>query len=347
MEYKLTARELKNFCGQMGMLLHSGISTTEGLHILCDESKTDADREILETLIHSIEESGSLSQALKEAGCFPASMTAYVKTGEETGCLDEIMTSLSLHYEQEQEISQQIRSAVTYPLIMLGMMAVVILVLLVKVLPVFQQVFAQMGMEMNGVSRSLLNIGNMISRYSVLFLILSAVLIGCILFFSLTEKGRLSLSGLVTHLPVFREIPAAMDYSRLAQGLSLGLKSGLSPETTLELTRSLLTQPEVLDRMEKTSQLLEEGEAFPKALTESGLFSGMEGRLINVSFYSGTSDETFRRLSQDYTEKALNLISQAVSVVEPTIVILLSLLVGLVLLSVMMPLLGILSDFAM
>ena len=347
MKYKLTARELANFCGQMGMLLHSGISTTEGLHILCDESKTDTDRELLEPLIRSIEETGSLSQALEEAGYFPKSMTAYVKTGEETGCLDEIMESLSLHYEQEQEISQQIRSAVTYPLIMLGMMAVVILVLLIKVLPVFQQVFAQMGMEMNGVSRGLLNAGNVISRYSVIFLILAAVLIGCILFFSLTEKGRLSLSRLVTHLPVFREIPAAMDYSRLAQGLSLGLKSGLSPETTLELTRALLTQPEILERLEKTSKLLGEGEAFSRALTESGLFSGMEGRLINVSFYSGTSDETFRKLSQDYTEKSLGLISQAVSVVEPTIVILLSLLVGLVLLSVMMPLLGILSDFAM
>ena len=76
------------------------------------------------------------------------------------------MTSLSRHYDQEQEISQQIRSAVTYPLIMLGMMAVVILVLLVKVLPVFQQVFHQMGLEMNGISQGLLNAGNMISRYS-------------------------------------------------------------------------------------------------------------------------------------------------------------------------------------
>ena len=73
----------------------------------------------------------------------------------------------------------------------------------------------------------------------------------------------------------------------------------------------------------------------------------MEGRLIRVSFYSGSSDETFRSLSGQYSEKSLNLISQAVSIVEPTIVILLSLLVGLVLLSVMMPLLGILSDFAM
>lgn len=230
---------------------------------------------------------------------------------------------------------------------MLGMMAVVILVLLVKVLPVFQQVFQQMGLEMNGVSRGLLNAGNIISHYSAVFLILAAVLIGFTLFFSLTEKGRSSLRKLVTHLPIFREIPVAMDYSRLAQGLSLGLRSGLSPETSLELTKALLSQPELLTKLQKTSDLLKEGEAFSEALTKSGLFGGMEGRLIRVSFYSGSSDETLHSLSEQYSEKSLNLISQAVSIVEPTIVILLSLLVGLVLLSVMMPLLGILSDFAM
>lgn len=189
MKNKLTARELSSFCGQMGMLLHSGISTAEGLHILCDESKTDADRQILTPLIRSVEENGSLSRALDESGIFPTSMTAYVRTGEETGCLDEIMESLSSHYEQEEEISGQIRSAVTYPLLMLGMMAVVILVLLIKVLPVFQQVFNQMGMEMNGVSRGLLNAGNVISRYSSVFLILAAALIGCILFSVLRKKA--------------------------------------------------------------------------------------------------------------------------------------------------------------
>ena len=347
MKNKLTARELSNFCGQMGMLLHSGISTAEGLHILCDESKTDTDREILNSLIHSIDENGSLSQAMEEAGCFPKSMTAYKKTGEDTGCLDEIMESLSSHYEQEEEISVQIRSAVTYPLLMLGMMAVVILVLLIKVLPVFQQVFNQMGMEMNGVSRGLLNAGNVISRYSSVFLILAAALIGCILFFSLTEKGHSLLRKMAIHLPFFREIPVAMDYSRLAQGLSLGLRSGLSPETSLELTKDLISQPVILERLRKASSILDSGETFSKALTESGLFGGMEGRLITISFYSGSSDETFRRLSRQYTERSIDLISQAVSIVEPTIVILLSLLVGLVLLSVMMPLLGILSDFAM
>ena len=81
------------------------------------------------------------------------------------------MTSLSRHYDQEQEISQQIRSAVTYPLIMLGMMGIVIVVLLVKVLPVFQQVFQQMGMEMNTLSLGLLKAGSILSNYSGIFLI--------------------------------------------------------------------------------------------------------------------------------------------------------------------------------
>ena len=93
-------------------------------------------------------------------------MISYIDIGEETGCLDEVLKSLSEHYDQEIEISENIRSAITYPLIMLAMMGTVIIILLVKVLPVFQQVFRQMGLEMNHFSNGLLNAGNVISRYS-------------------------------------------------------------------------------------------------------------------------------------------------------------------------------------
>lgn len=155
MKYTLTARELSNFFGQLGMLIHSGISLTEGLAIFHDESQTDTDREIITALLTSMEGTGSLTQAMETSGRFPHSSVSYIKTGEETGCLDEILNSLAQHYEQEQEVSEQIRSAVTYPLIMLGMMGIVIVVLLVKVLPVFQQVFQQMGMEMNTLSLGL------------------------------------------------------------------------------------------------------------------------------------------------------------------------------------------------
>ena len=303
--------------------------------ILQDESQTDTDREIITALLTSMEETGSLTQAMETSGRFPHSSVSYIKTGEETGCLDEILNSLAQHYEQEQEVSEQIRSAVTYPLIMLGMMGIVIVVLLVKVLPVFQQVFQQMGMEMNTLSLGLLKAGSILSNYSGIFLLLVVLLIALILFLSLSEKGHTYLRNAAYHLPVFRDIPLAADYGRLAQGLSLGLKSGLTPDTSLELSAEMV------------SHLLEEGTPFYQALTDSKLFTGMEGRLISVGFQSGSADEALNQLSVKYREKAVDLISEAISIVEPTIVIILSLLVGLVLLSVMMPLLGILSDIAL
>ena len=339
MKYTLTARELSNFFGQLGMLIHSGISVTEGLAILQDESQTDTDREIITALLTSMEETGSLTQAMETSGRFPHSSVSYIKTGEETGCLDEILNSLTLHYEQEQEV--------TYPLIMLGMMGIVIVVLLVKVLPVFQQVFQQMGMEMNTLSLGLLKAGSILSNYSGIFLLLVVLLVGLILFLSLSEKGHIYLRNAAYHLPVFRDIPLAADYGRLAQGLSLGLKSGLTPDTSLELSAEMVSHPLILKRLEETGHLLEEGTPFYQALTDSKLFTGMEGRLISVGFQSGSADEALNQLSVKYREKAVDLISEAISIVEPTIVIILSLLVGLVLLSVMMPLLGILSDIAL
>lgn len=296
-----------------------------------------------------MEETGSLTQAMETSGRFPHSSVSYIKTGEETGCLDEILNSLALHYEQEQEVSEQIRSAVTYPLIMLGMMGIVIVVLLVKVLPVFQQVFQQMGMgmEMNTLSLGLLKAGSILSNYSGIFLLLVVLLIVLILFLSLSEKGHTYLRNAAYHLPVFRDIPLAADYGRLAQGLSLGLKSGLTPDTSLELSAEMVSHPLILKRLEETGHLLEEGTPFYQALTDSKLFTGMEGRLISVGFQSGSADEALNQLSVKYREKAVDLISEAISIVEPTIVIILSLLVGLVLLSVMMPLLGILSDIAL
>ena len=95
MKHKLTAQELGNFCRQLGILIHSGMGPLESLHILLEESEADTDHEILSVLLSSMEKTGSLSQAVTDSGFFPNSMAAYIKTGEQTGCLDEILDSLS------------------------------------------------------------------------------------------------------------------------------------------------------------------------------------------------------------------------------------------------------------
>ena len=173
---KLNNRELFQFCEQFSIILRSGMSAIEGLAILNDDSQTERGKEILTFLYKDMEESGSLAHAMEQSGAFPAS-AAYVRTGEETGCLDEVMKGLSAFYAKEIQITDQIQSAVAYPLVMLGMMTAVIVILLVKVLPVFRQVFRQLGLEMSGISGALLGIGETLSRYSTAFLVLLAAMI--------------------------------------------------------------------------------------------------------------------------------------------------------------------------
>ncbi len=344
MKNTLTNQELFHFCEHFSILLHSGISCAEGIQLMLEDSKTQQGKDFYQNLQNDFEENGSFALALEHSGKFPPSMISYVKIGEETGCLDEVLKSLSVHYEQEVEISENIRSAVTYPLLMLGMMAVVIVILLVKVLPVFQQVFHQMGLEMNHFSNGLLNAGNVITHYSAVLLILVLILIAgfAVLFF--TDKGRSFLNRLSGHLPYVRDISISADYARLTQAIAMGLHSGMDHTVTLEMAQELISQPVVKEKLKKALGLLEEGTLLEDALSQSGLFEGMNARLITVGLHAGAVDEVMTRLADRYRDSSLNITGNIISVVEPTIVIIFSLLVGLVLLSVMMPLLGILSE---
>lgn len=341
---KLNNRELFQFCEQFSIILRSGMSAIEGLAILNDDSQTERGKEILTFLYKDMEESGSLAHAMEQSGAFPASAAAYVRTGEETGCLDEVMKGLSAFYAKEIQITDQIQSAVAYPLVMLGMMTAVIVILLVKVLPVFRQVFRQLGLEMSWISGALLGIGETLSRYSTAFLVLLAAMIGFILFLVLHPKGQELIRKIVCRFPGMKEIPVNLDYSRLCQCISLGIRSGLSPELCVELAGAVVSQTETREKLASIQKQLAEGYGFIEAITESGLFKAMELRLISLGFQAGASDEVMEKLAEQYEEKSTDSVSQIVSILEPTIVIVLSILVGLVLLSVMMPLLGLLSE---
>ena len=341
---KLNNRELFQFCEQFSIILRSGMSAIEGLTILNDDSQTERGKEILTFLSKDMEESGSLAHAMEQSGAFPASAAAYVRTGEETGCLDEVMKGLSAFYAKEIQITDQIQSAVAYPLVMLGMMTAVIVILLVKVLPVFRQVFRQLGLEMSGISGALLGIGETLSHYSTAFLVLLAAMIGFILFLVLHPKGQELIRKIVCRFPGTKEIPVNLDYSRLCQCISLGIRSGLSPELCVELAGAVVSQTETREKLASIQKQLAEGYGFTEAITESGLFKAMELRLISLGFQAGASDEVMEKLAEQYEEKSTDSVSHIVSILEPTIVIVLSILVGLVLLSVMMPLLGLLSE---
>ena len=334
--------ELSGFCSQMAMILHSGISPLEGITIMLEDSTSDREKDILQQILDTLQETADFSLSLKETGLFPSYLVHMVQIGEETGTLDEVMSALSEHYEREDSIAKSIRNAVTYPMIMIGMMLVVILVLLVKVMPIFNQVFVQLGTEMTGFSGALMHIGNAISRYSVVLIILLAAIAAALFFGSRTEKGKAVLARFAKHFRFFSSMAQQQAGCRFADVMNLALRSGLTPERGLELAAMLNQDPDFQVKLETCQKQVNEGEDLSHALfpPESSPYLRPPGIDRAKNRFYGSGHETGIRYVSGrnrYPDQQHTGGSGA------SLIIGLSLIVGIILLSVMLPLMGIMS----
>lgn len=332
----LSNPELSSFSSQLSLILRSGISALEGISIMLEDASSEEEKAILNALSENLQETGSLNEALEQTQLFPAYMTRMVRIGEETGTLDDVMAALGDHYAREDTITRTIRSAVTYPMIIISMMIVVILVLIIKVMPIFNQVFIQLGSEMSGFSRVLMDLGNTINRYSVVFIAVLAVIVIGFFAYNHTAKGAAFLRGLGSHIPAIRRMHHDIASCRFA--------SGMAPEECLSLVRELNDDEAFQKELTKCEQLLENGTDFTAALHQTGIFAGVYARMASIGFKTGSLDQVMSDIAELYQEDLDNRMSNTLSILEPTLVIALSLVVGFILLSVMLPLVGIMSS---
>lgn len=339
----LSSAELASFCSQISSVLKAGISAGEGIAIMLEDTSSSQEREILSAIQETLNSTGVFSLGLEDAGVFPQYMQNMVRLGEQAGRLDEVMEALAVHYERESDLAAALKSAVTYPCIMIGMMVLVVLVLITRVLPVFEQVYAQLGQSMQGISRGLLDMGQALNRYSLVLLAVLVLLALLCLYFAKTSSGRKQASMIFSRLPFTRNFSDKKASCRFASGMSLVLKSGLTPEEGMDMAGELTENSLFREKISQCKKLLEEGTPLAQALSHSGVFTGMEARLLMVGDRTGSIDEAMEKIAARCQEELDDAMGNAVSIIEPTLVAILSIVVGLILLSVMMPLMGILA----
>lgn len=341
---KLSNSELTTFCGQLALILRSGISSIEGLSIMIEDTPEGEGKKILENLLHETELTGSLYMALEAAGCFPSYMCSMTEIGEQSGRLDDVMNSLAEHYRREEILAKSIRSAVTYPLVMLGIMTAIILVLIIKVLPVFDQVYRQLGAGLTGFSGAVLKFGRILGDYSLIFVLLLLLAAGLFFYFACTQKGQTKAITLSRHFSAARQLSEKTACSRFASGMYLALSSGLDIDQSLDMVSRLVDHPDISPKIDLIRQRLSEGAGFAEAAQEAEIFSGLYLRMIHIGFKTGAMDEVMKQISIQYDEEVQNQLDSLVAKVEPTLVAILSIAVGMILLSVMLPLIGIMSN---
>ncbi len=335
--------EAASFCSQMAIILKSGISSIEGITIMQEDAATDDERQLLSKIQDTLMQTGSLYESLAGTDVFPAYLLNMVQIGEQTGKLDEVMESLGTYYEKEASLAQTIKNAVTYPLIMLTMMLLVILTLITKVMPVFNQVFEQLGTQMTGFSRVILNIGNVINANFILFIGIFAAIAAFAVFLVKSAKGQQLSRAFLERFSNSRELSQKISAYRFSNGMALTLSSGLTPEDCLNLTAELTEQASFRSKLEKCRTLVSQGNDLCEVLLENGIFTGTYARMATIASRTGVLDEVMHKIAAQYEEDIDARISGMIAAIEPTLVIILSVIVGVILLSVMLPLMGIMA----
>lgn len=340
----LSNREIASFCSQTFYLLQAGITPMNGMEILLqDTEQNQAMHELIEQIFNTCMEGKNFATAVESTGRFPEYVLSMISLGEESGHLSDIMRSLAEYYEREEEISKSIRDAVRYPLIMVGMMILVVLVLIVKVLPIFNQVFAQLGTQMTGFAAHLLSVSDVLSRYSVALIVGLIVVIAFMIGLSRSKAVKAGFKRFLGLFPFYRRFTDSVASGRFASGMALTLSSGLDTYESLDLIRELVENKAMEKKIDDCKAMLQEGNTFADSLKKTAIFSAFYTQMVVIGFKAGSLDTVMEKIATHYEEDTDEKIRSIISTLEPTLVIVLSLFVGLILLSVILPLMGIMS----
>lgn len=340
---KLTMSEKYMFCNQMAMILESGFSLNQGVTMVYEEMDDKNIKGVLQEVAKYLDEQVSFSEAIDLTKAFDDYMVNLVKVGETSGNLDDVMQSLSEYYARIDDITNKLKQALTYPIILIIMMVVVVGIIVFKVLPIFKDVLNGLGSDLSSYANSFMEFGQIFSLicFAVL-LVLVIVIIAGYLYQCVTHVNV--LSNVVQKSFLTRKLSRALNKAQITYALSLFISSGYDLQEAMKFVPKLVDDKQLRANLEKCNEDLINGDSFVEVIKKYQIYQGMQLNMIQVGFKTGQVDIIMKQLSNSFQEEVSRAIDQFLNIIEPTIVTLLSLVVGIVLMSVMLPLISIMSS---
>lgn len=337
---RLTDQQISALCRGLALMLHAGLPLSDGAFLLAEEEDGDL-RAVLTRLGKGLDQGELLSACLEESGAFPGYVPGMVRIGENTGRMEETLNALASWYEERRRVAVRLRSAVAYPGLIFVLMICVVGVLLVQVLPVFQEVYASLGTRLTGAAAGLLKLGQLLK---LSLPVLAGILAVAAIPVCVPSLRRRCAAALRRRLGD-RGISRKFNNARFARALAMGLGSGLPLEEAVELARQLMADvPGAAKRCGLCAQALKEGTSLAEAMEKARLLPAAACRMLTVGLRGGNADQVIGEIAARLEEDAGDALDAAISRVEPAMVLAASMLVGLILLSVMLPLMNIMSS---
>jgi type IV pilus assembly protein PilC len=342
---RLSYEELAGLSRQLSLIIDSDLSIQEGISLMTDQTAGKDIKLLLERVGDSIKKGRTLGRALsEESKMIPEYYSEMVLIGEESGNLQAVLTNMAESYEKDVKTAKKVRSAVTYPVVLSVLMLGVIVLLITTVMPMFRDILDSLGGSIPGFSKAMIDAASFLGRNILAILGLLIVLLIALDIYKNTKSGKKHIDKLKLKIPVQKEITRDLAALRFARNMGMLIRSGIPTAKAMLMIKPVLGNETISKRIDIAAGLVNKGVSMKEALDVISLFPPLLSKLLSVAEATGHMEEIFNRSADIMSEELDNRLDRLTTILEPFLIIILSLILGAILLSVVFPVIDIMNS---
>jgi type IV pilus assembly protein PilC len=341
---KVSLRDLSVFNRQLAVMFSAGLPVTQGLGILSTQQKNKYFKTAILEVRKEVEGGSNLSNALKKyPDIFSELYTSMIQAGEASGNLDTILVRLSEYIESMNRLMGKVKSALAYPIAVLIIAVVITTVIMLKVVPVFEDMFEQLGAVLPTPTQILISISQFMQA-NILYIIGVAIA----LFFAIrsylkTYKGKRVFDRLKLKLPIFGTLLMKVAVARITRTMETLLNSGVEIIEAMTITAKTAGNTIIEDVVMKSRSSVQEGKPLGQSWEETKMFPFMVTQMVNVGEQTGALSNMLGKIADFYDEEVNQSVEALVSLMEPLLILVLGGLVGSVIIAMYLPMFDIIG----
>ena len=336
---RATVKDVVILSRQLSTLFEAQVPVLESLRTLAEESSKPALKEALTQILNDVSGGLSLSQSFaKHPRFFSTFYVNLIRSGEESGKLEEVFTYLAEYVERSYYLTMKARNAMIYPAFILVAFILVIVLMLTVVIPGLLEIFQETGQQLPIYTRALLYLSTFLRNFGI-YLLVFFVLMGVFLVrWKRTPDGALFFSRLQIHTPLVGELYRKLYVARLADNLQILIASGIPILRSLEITRDVVGNLVFAHALEEAYRVVKGGGAISAAFKNTPEIPMLVTQMIRIGEATGRLDFILQKISKFYQQEVNSAVDNLVSLIEPILIIVLGLGIGFLLMSVLVPL---------
>jgi type IV pilus assembly protein PilC len=342
------AKELAIFTRQFSVMIDAGLPLVQCLEILAGQQENKSFQKILNSVRGSVEGGTTLSAAMKQhEKVFDPLYYNMVEAGETGGILDTILQRLSLYIEKNVKLKRAVKSAMIYPVAVIGIAALVIILLLWKVVPIFVDLFNGLGVDLPLPTRIVIMLSHFVgSIYGLLIVVIAIGGVVALKFWYATPQGRYAIDAVVLKIPVLGIVMRKIAVARFTRTLGTLISSGVPILEGLDITARTSGNAVVERAISQTRKAVEAGRSLVDPLKETDVFPGMVTQMIGVGEQTGAMDAMLQKIADFYEDEVDAAVKDLLTALEPVMIVFLGIVVGGIVISMYLPLFSLIGQLA-